>query len=1571
MGNQLGSTPGAGTGLFMSDLPSTLQHLKIKMSYSRNLGGGKIVKSMLCVYNNARYIVKVYVNRHLEASDSKIKSSITSLQEAVQGIPNVVFYQYHSIESSPEFSGIFAIRPYFAFSLYDRFHTHPYLHDIEKKWLVYQLLMGIQALHDRNIVHRDLKSENILLTSWNWIFISDIGFYKPEVLPADNPAEYTTFYVTDRRPRCYIAPERFFSKRDVGSSTSPNKDFRNSKALPSSDIFSAGCIIAEIFMDGEPLFDHAAILRYRSMNYDLTPQLNKIADGNVRELVQSMTQLTYSNRLSAKEYLDLYSGKIFPKYFSILYDIFSRILKPEFNCSDSKIELIRNNYDNLLQSIFEESSLLEVGLDYPKPYTLLKETATSAAYFHSLSEKQVRSQDDDPTLLEPEMRSLSRISGNRSSLNYILSSIKSKNVSGIDDILLKKLEAYIKNSDSVVERLADDCRHNRPSLDQDDIEISTLRHSLTSSRLTPSKVVEKADSHKSLDIPASFSKIRKKCSQGLIPLISLLSCSVRAAKSMESKITALEIMNEFGNLVEDEIRLGRIVPYQISLLSSPDEKSKLQPAPALVRAAAIKYMTDTLTSIQEISPSDAKIFPEYIFPSLLESYSSGDEIVCISFAQNLARLSETAKRFLSMSNFVKLKESCSEDSSDLRAYVGSYDRELAILQGKVLKGVDLVLNSTSKVKIALLSDITRLGVFLGRERLNDSLLPKLFTILNDKDWWIKVAFLENIVGISVFVGQVSFHNFILPCIEATISDPEEFVVSKSLECLFSLCQAGMLADRAIEMLSSIICPLLSHPNSWIRRATVTLILSMAEKLGAAKAHCYLCPKLRPFCSDEIYFIDRETLLYCLKPPISRSSYNKYIQYKQNGQQDSLGDLNLKDHDLDILALMQPYIDQVLQKSNSHERTVSVADEMSLRHQRSFEEVPLHKVFLQHTISQEYLSEIWPQNKDPIHADVANQSVTSFSKSKNYSGIVERLHARLTEKLDFSSSSGSRQVVEESASKLHINVKKALDISPKLLDFGFLEVDRLSKSPFFQNHRPPYAIDIPEASRPNNWTPRGVLVADLNEHKGSVNRISVSRDNVFMVSASDDGTVKIWDAQKLEKADATSQLTYSPQDGRFLDVVVCDCSHSFAAVSSNGSVHLVKTSFSYKDKRHDKYVGLSVVQKINPEEGAALAIDHFNTISESLLVYGTQKGIVHAWDLRAKREPWTLQLPNYVGTICQLKVGPTQFCLIAGTSRGFIIVWDLRFQIPIQIWRHSLKKPISLIYSTESSSILPPGGVQHPVSGPLVFVSVHGANEVCAYDLYTGESRACFRVQPSVSKDTFRIAAKQSGSRSINASSSFSKSRNFSTGINAANLTLPSLFPYLHKDTGSQTLPSDYLDIPTYFDEMTEDQPHMSGLLCCEQDFLLTAGADSAIRFWNLRADLEDQRPSYRISSSRTDLSDGHLFFKSHVENSTLLYEEIVTREQFDMFGSDEKEIEVSSVEALRDSPSTAGEDRPQSNLGSEKRFSGKRRSVNARRRGPVDPPTHHIDAITDLKAFEFPQKMLISSSRNGNIKVWV
>lgn len=55
-----------------------------------------------------------------------------------------------------------------------------------------------------------------------------------------------------------------------------------------------------------------------------------------------------------------------------------------------------------------------------------------------------------------------------------------------------------------------------------------------------------------------------------------------------------------------------------------------------------------------------------------------------------------------------------------------------------------------------------------------------------------------------------------------------------------------------------------------------------------------------------------------------------------------------------------------------------------------------------------------------------------------------------------------------------------------------------------------------------WHPKGLLVAHLHEHKSAVNRIRVSDEHSIFATCSNDGTVKIWDSQKMEGKTTTTR-----------------------------------------------------------------------------------------------------------------------------------------------------------------------------------------------------------------------------------------------------------------------------------------------------------------------------------------------------------------------------------------------------------------------------------------------------------------
>lgn len=231
--------------------------------------------------------------------------------------------------------------------------TRPFLEDVEKRWLAFQLLTAIKECHAKDIYHGDIKTENCLVTSWNWLFLSDFsGSFKPVYLPEDNPADFSFYFDISGRRTCYLAPERFFSAGEP-----PNGKSTVTWAM---DIFSVGCVIAELFCEG-PIFNLSQLFNYRSGQFDPTKeQIARIEDPDIRELITHMIQLEPECRYSADEYLNFWRGKAFPEYFySFLHQYVYLVTDPtsgkaaitsdnaNLGESDDRISRVFNDFDKI------------------------------------------------------------------------------------------------------------------------------------------------------------------------------------------------------------------------------------------------------------------------------------------------------------------------------------------------------------------------------------------------------------------------------------------------------------------------------------------------------------------------------------------------------------------------------------------------------------------------------------------------------------------------------------------------------------------------------------------------------------------------------------------------------------------------------------------------------------------------------------------------------------------------------------------------------------------------------------------------------------------------------------------------------------------------------------------------------------------------------------------------------------------------------------------------------------------------------------------------------------------------
>ena len=351
MGNQLALQAPLERGTAESLLAA---ELGARYTCKEALGGGRFLKTLQCVGNAGAAVAKVYARRQNDAEGiGRFVERLRRVKEKLEGSPGagstIHCWPYQEIVQTDR--AVYLVRPYGFCSVRDRLSTRPFLSAAERAWIAFQMMCALAEAHGRGVAHGDVKLENALVTSWHWVFLSDFAPFKPAMLPADNPADFSFFFDAGGRRRCYLAPERFTD----GSSAA---DFDVPLQF-SSDVFSLGCCIAELYTEGTALFDLGALLRYRTGAEDRREEALQGVSAHypeVARMVLHMTQRDPARRLSAQEYVAIWAPKCFPRFFKErLHGFMGDMLLCDCN---RRVEMVQQALPELERAFAAESAAL-------------------------------------------------------------------------------------------------------------------------------------------------------------------------------------------------------------------------------------------------------------------------------------------------------------------------------------------------------------------------------------------------------------------------------------------------------------------------------------------------------------------------------------------------------------------------------------------------------------------------------------------------------------------------------------------------------------------------------------------------------------------------------------------------------------------------------------------------------------------------------------------------------------------------------------------------------------------------------------------------------------------------------------------------------------------------------------------------------------------------------------------------------------------------------------------------------------------------------------------------------------
>ncbi|KAK6941446.1 WD40 repeat [Dillenia turbinata] len=1367
MGNKIAKTTQASASeYYLHDLPSSY-NLVLK----EVLGRGRFFKSIQCKHDEGLVLVKVYFKRGDSIDLRDYERRLFQIRDVFRSIPHphVWPFQYW-LETD---KAAYLLRQYFFNNLHDRLSTRPFLSIIEKKWLAFQLLLAVKQSHENGICHGDIKCENVLVTSWNWLYLADFASFKPTYIPDDDPSDFSFFFDTGGRRRCYLAPERFY---EHGGEMQVAQD---APLKPSMDIFAVGCVIAELFLEGQPLFELSQLLAYRRGQYDPTLHLEKIPDSGIRKMILHMIQLDPESRFPAETYLQNYASVVFPYYFSPFLHNFYSYLNPLD--SDTRVAACQSAFHEILKRMMHTRTSEETGAG-PESNVHYKNVKLSqplvAKPSCDLGRDSLQKKEDgekrlvhdkfigDINMLLKDVNSAAKPVVN--SQNASVSLNRKSNTAQSSGKLLRSLSNVFSRSE-------------HPFL-------KTIRMDDLKSLM--SEYDSQSDTFGMPFLPLPQDSM--SC-EGMVLIASLLCSCIRSVKLPHLRRCAVLLLRSSSLYIDDEDRLQRVLPYVIAMLSDPA---------AIVRCAALEALCDILPLVRDFPPSDAKIFPEYILPMLSMLPDDPEESVRICYASNISKLALTAYGFLVHS--ISLSEAGVLDEISLsqktlamsnetsgKSHKVNGNTQLAQLRKAIAEVVqELVMGpkQTPNIRRALLQNIGNLCCFFGQRQSNDFLLPILPAFLNDRDEQLRAVFFGQIVFVCFFVGQRSVEEYLLPYIEQALCDTTEAVIANALDCLAMLCRSDFLRKRVLLEMINHAFPLLCYPSQCVRRSVVAFIAGSSQNLGAVDSFVFLAPVICPFLRRQPASLASEKALFsCLKPPVSREVYYQVLEnarssdmlerqrkiwYKSSAQlkqwetvdyyKKGMGDKNaIKKHDLQDRksvggTLQQPELpehddDKAKLKAignfmHNASTTVDIRDPVgperlqfsgfmspqlsglnSFIWDKASEGIPLYSFSMDTRVVNNATAASDPS--PPLNSlGISSSSMPWMDPGNKPFSLANSVPSPKLLSGLFSMTSGSKQfhrVVHEGEGREN---DQSAYLDSKFQEVGFPST---SSGSIEDDSSQAEVTGLPSFSRSSpvpdsGWRPRGVLVAHLQEHRSAVNDIAVSTDQSFFVTASDDSTVKIWDSRKLEKdISFRSRLTYPLDGSRALCAAMLRGTAQVIVGACDGILHMFSVDYVSRGLGNivEKYSGIADTKKKEIGEGAILSLLNYSAdgSTNQTVMYSTQNCGIHLWDTRENSDAWTLKAVPEEGYVSSLVSGTCGNWFVSGSSRGVLTLWDLRFLIPVNTWQYSIVCPIE-----KMCTFIPPSNSSVSARRPLIYVAA-GCNEVSLWNPENGSCHQVFRV----------------------------------------------------------------------------------------------------------------------------------------------------------------------------------------------------------------------------------------------------
>ncbi|KNC49578.1 VPS15 protein kinase [Thecamonas trahens ATCC 50062] len=1518
---------------------------------------GRFFKTLHCTHAEGHVVLKVFAKRGslTELSPFEVIVKEPFYRISPETAPNLLAF---SAFAETDKAGFMA-RPYVYKDLYDRLSTRPFLAHVEKLWIAFQLLAALEQMADVGLAHGDIKTENVLVTSWGWLFLSDFAqAIKPTLIPQDNPVDFSFFFDSSGRRACFVAPERFYD------SATGLPDDVTGPVTQAMDVFSAGCVIAELFLEDTPLFYLADLLRYREGKFDPALRLAALGNRPLEELILSMVALDPLARPTPSVLL---ASPLFPAYFaSDLHPLLATM--PAAN-PDDRLAALAHAFPSLLQTI----------ADLPAPPRL--PPSRLAAYSGSPASS-------------PNASLHSPSSTDQSGSPASVPSLRSKE---LPQHLAKDTTTAFRELKQFISRL------EGSAADTPALATSSSRASATAS--TPAIPAPRPPTYPA-PIPAAVTYLAHKQAvpdDGALIVLALVCSSLAAARYPVSRVAGLDMLAQGALFIRDAFMLERTLPYTLSLIGDR--------SPA-VRAAVLEGLALQLRTVRSLPRAEVNVFVEHILPALEGLEDDPDVLVRTALASSLSDIAHAALLFLELGQVYRISPPTPSPAttplSTPRSLLASalldappaaaapiFDAQLDDLS-TAIKSLAMVLLTDAQpvVRRALLPHLPQLATFFNRSGSSAFLLSHMITYLNDRDWHLRAEFFEHVVAVvaATRVGTAGVEQFLLPLLHIGLDDPEEAVVHRACACVTALTRLRLISHPQLAALAHRIAPLLGHPNPWIGYAAVAVLVAVGDQFDSVDVHCVLLPLARPYVLRPLAELSVDALLESLHPPLPRETYTTALAALADNTADfchlahaldadhagaaatQLGGHTMPAHASAVVGpVLLPRLDpwwvreslaasarelagdEAAGAASLTAAALEPIDELSL----SLHDA-MAAIFDASPLPREHLPLLWAMlpTWSSLHSKSgpSHVSLAAFAPVRSISvpmaSVREASSTKLETLLEVMGSQGGAPLswltsALSSAAAVAAGGSGA-GSGPTGYKLDDLELGSIS--------------ELPSETGFKGWSPSGVMVAHLAEHSGAVTALATADDSVFFASGSSDGSVKIWDANALDGHLADrSMATFTGSGSGVTAVSFVESSHSAVAGYADGSLAVVRIDYAPLPTPPGarRYMPPTVVRRLEGGTGGGVVSVCSAPGSASTIVFATRRGMLAGWDMRQRRLAWQMQVPAEYGLVSALSVDGSGAWMAAGGVRGVVSLWDLRFTLPVSAWALPGSEPITSLSKYPS-----------PWQASWLVVGAGRNNCVSVWDLGSAQcTQVCSVASPSAA------AAARSGS-SLHGTFLYGPPSRVDTAVAAA-ARARMLAP------GERGLEAavDVVIAP----ELETDHATYALHSPSNVSYVLAGGGQRSLRLWDLATGnasytvsdgsrLHGPSPMYTTETS----ADGATAFITEVHGAAGGGRASVSSAPASSSGLSRERAGTTRAGKSRAGTGDSGRARAASTSDASAGVSGgnghdageAHATDGTVVRGPRPPPAHHADTILAITSVERPSKMVVSGSRDGVVKVW-